>query len=123
MSCFSKSWFLRRFRRGTVSVALFLPLAAVPGLLADNLVGPTSNATCSSGLLGAIDDPISCSQSTTGFDDSGSVTFFPVAGLIAQADWQPGSYSGGSFITMNYSFEITGGNVGDVVPFIVSTSL
>jgi hypothetical protein len=123
MSQFSKACFLRRLRWGTISLALLSPLAAGPGLWADTLVSPSSAAQCSNNLTGAISDPISCSQSITGASDSGNVTLFPVAGLIAQAAWQPGGYSASAFITLDYSFEITGGNPGDVVPFLVSTSL
>jgi hypothetical protein len=63
--------------------------------------------------------PTSC----TGDADSGSVSYSPFAGLLANADGEGLVDNSGVFGVLNYSLEVIGGNPGDVVPIDIETAL
>jgi hypothetical protein len=66
-----------------------------------------------------VNDPVSC----TGATNSGLVTYSPFAGVSGNADGQGLVDQAGVFGVLNYSFEVTGGAVGDVVPVDINTAL
>jgi hypothetical protein len=51
------------------------------------------------------------------------VTYSPFAGVSGSADGQGLVDEAGVFGVLNYSFEVTGGAVGDVVPVDINTAL
>jgi hypothetical protein len=68
---------------------------------------------------GLITDPVSCDGGT----DSGLVTYAPFAGVSGSAFGEGLVDEAGVFGVLNYSFEVTGGNPGDVVPVDIETTL
>jgi hypothetical protein len=101
----------------TVAAAL---AAALPGF-ADPIVtlpSATSVAECVSVLGVVVDDPVSCSAG----GGVAQVTLAPFAGVSTQAT-ASADMSAGGFAALNYDFEIVGGNVGDVVPLLVTANL
>jgi hypothetical protein len=66
-----------------------------------------------------ITDPVSC----TGATNSGLVTYSPFAGVSGSALGEGLVDQAGVFGVLNYSFEVTGGAVGDVVPVDLNTTL
>ncbi len=102
---------------------LFICLAA--SLRATSLPSPVTLAECSDFTL--IDDPTSCSLSGRDASANGSLTLSPFVSLTASSssgpanqDFIPGA---GVFVTATYSFQVVGGNQGDVVPLLIATSL
>jgi hypothetical protein len=68
---------------------------------------------------GFITDPVSCN----GGNDSGTVTYAPVAGLSAKAFGEGLVDVASVFGVLNYSFEVIGGTSGTVVPVDIDTTL
>jgi hypothetical protein len=93
-------------------------------------VGPTLPAAttftqcASGGPPGLVEGSSTCSQSDVNGSDDVTSTLLPFAGVSAVAsvagDPQEG-FSG--FATLDYSFEIIGGNTGDQVPLLIFTNL
>jgi hypothetical protein len=72
----------------------------------------------------ALDDPTSCALGS--FDTaSASLTLTPFVGLETQAAAPAalGVHGAGATASISYSFAVTGGHPGDVVPILISTSL
>jgi hypothetical protein len=68
---------------------------------------------------GNITDPVSCNGGT----DSGLVTYAPFAGVSGAANGLGLVEEAGVFGVLNYSFEVTGGAPGDVVPVDIAATL
>jgi hypothetical protein len=93
--------------------------AALPAFAtAVALPAETSVAECTSVLGVVVDDPVSCSAG----GGVAQVTLAPFAGVSTQATAGADMSSGG-FAALNYDFEIVGGNVGDVVPLLITANL
>jgi hypothetical protein len=98
-------------------------LAAASLIQGNTLPAATSLATCTDGS-GATDTEVaSCSIGGGSAFAFGSLVESPFANLSAQGAWTPGSFSAGAFFNLTYSFEVTGGTVGDQVPLLISTAL
>lgn len=94
-------------------------------LRATPLPGPVTLAECSD--FGLIDDPASCVLPGNDAIATGSLTLSPFVSLTAQSAsgpindlFDPGA---GVFVSAKYSFQVNGGNPGDIVPILISTSL
>jgi hypothetical protein len=94
-------------------------------LTATSLPGPVTVAECVDGVV--LDDPASCVQSGNDAIATGSLTLSPFVSLTAASSsgpindfFNPGA---GAFVSAKYSFQVNGGNPGDVVPILISTSL
>jgi len=68
---------------------------------------------------GYITDPTSCNGGT----DNGQVTYAPLPGVGGNANGYGLVEEAGVFGVLNYSFEVIGGKVGDVVPVDIDTVL
>jgi hypothetical protein len=101
----------------TLAAVLF---AALPGFADPSITLPpaTSVAECTSVLGVVVDDPVSCSAG----GGVAQATLSPFAGVSAQAT-AGSDMSAGGFAALNYNFEVVGGNVGDVVPLLVTANL
>ena len=104
-------------------------LVAISGTLsisahADTILPPpVTLAHCAVGS-NVLDDPSSCTLGTTDTAFA-SLTLAPFVGLSAEAT-SPGALGihGAAAVTvLNYSFQVTGGNAGDIVPIMILTSL
>ncbi len=94
-------------------------------LSATALPGPVTVAECTD--FGLIDDPTSCVLSGRDAMATGSLTLSPFVSVTAASSsgpindlFNPGA---GAFVGASYSFQVNGGNPGDVVPILISTSL
>jgi hypothetical protein len=101
----------------TLAAAL---LTTLPGLASPivTLPVPTSGAECIS-VSGVVVD------TTTGCSDGGgtaAVTLSPFAAVTASASAPPGM-SAGADASVNYDFEVVGGNPGDAVPLLITANL
>jgi hypothetical protein len=85
---------------------------------ANSLPAGTGFVSCAT-PSGGITDPVSCN----GGADSGLVTYAPFAGVSGSANGQGLVDEAGLFGALNYSFEVIGGTVGDVVPIDIDASL
>jgi hypothetical protein len=95
--------------------------ASASGVFAGILPSATSVAGCESGSLQVSGNP-SCTASDGGYN-SLSVTFQPFASLSGFADSGDGPSGGGGLANLAYYFEVTGGNLDDPVPLLISTNL
>lgn len=93
-------------------------LAATPASAASPLPAATGDIECTT-ATGSISSPVSCDAGT----DNGSVSYTPFAGVQAHALGEGLADEAGAFGTLNYSFEVIGGNPGDVVPLDIDTAL
>ena len=105
-------------------------LSGVSAILAVTVVGSAARATAPALSPGT--GSIQCTTSAgyitgasrcDGGTDSGSVSYAPYAGLQGQALGQGLVEEAGVFGVLNYSLEVTGGNVGDTVLLDVATGL
>jgi hypothetical protein len=85
---------------------------------ANSLPSGTGYVQCST-KTGIITDATSCNSS----NDSGVVTYAPFAGVSGSANGQGLVDVASVFGVLNYSFEVIGGNPGDVVPVDVDAVL
>ena len=85
---------------------------------ANSLSAGTGFVQCTT-TTGLITDPVSCNGGT----DSGLVTYAPFAGVSGRAFGEGLVEEAGVFGVLNYSFEVTGGNPGTVVPVDINTTL
>jgi len=102
---------------------LALLVALAPGA-ARALPAATTLAHCDVGGGHTLDDPSSCSLGTSD-TVSVSLTTSPFVGLAAEA-FSPaaaGIHGAGGSAILRYSFQVTGGNPGDVVPVLIAVSL
>jgi hypothetical protein len=101
--------------RWAVGLAVVCILVAIPVRGAPILRAPQTLAHCDIGGGNVLDDPTSCALGTfdTGF---ASLTLTPFVGLVAQAEAPAalGIHGAGATALLNYSFEVIGGNPGDV---------
>lgn len=104
-------------------LGLILSVCLLPGARASILPAPTTVAECT-GSLGLIDDPNSCTMFGTNAVGSASLALSPFVSVSAQTTSGPadefGVYSAGALARVNYSFQVVGGNPGDVVPILVA---
>ena len=100
-------------------LAIFAPLAGGSAALADSLPAGTSFVSCTTPSGGSVSDPLSCDGGTS----QGAVTYAPFAGVSGSANGQGLVESAGLFGVLNYSFEVTGGTAGDIVPVDIDASL
>ncbi|MGA3188664.1 MAG: hypothetical protein ABSF22_16280 [Bryobacteraceae bacterium] len=88
------------------------------------LPAATISTQCESGQNGLIAGTASCSQAYGDGSDNVTATLLPFAGIstnAAVAGFVRDSYSG--FATLDYSFEVVGGNPGDQVPLLIFSNL
>ena len=111
--------------RSPVRFAIILCLCVAGAATATSLPGPITVAECVDSTV--LDDPVSCAISGNDASASGSLTLSPFVNLSAQSSsgpinafFNPGA---GAFVSVNYSFQVAGGNPGDIVPILISTSL
>lgn len=107
----------------TVLVAA-VAISAVPAWSSSTLPAPLTLAECTAPVLpNLIDDLTSCTLGGA----SGSLTLFPFVSLTAQASAAPSNPnlidSAGVFVSVKYSFQVVGGQPGDVVPILITTNL
>ena len=110
--------------RWAVGLAVVCVLGNVPAWGAPILPAPQSLAHCDVGGGNVLDDPTSCALGT--FDTAfASLTLAPFVSLVAQAEAPaaPGIHGAGATALLRYSFEVIGGNPGDVVPILIATTL
>jgi len=92
---------------------------------ADVLPAPSTLAECVDSVL--VDDPGSCTLSGHDASAFGSLTLAPFVSLVAEdtsgAINALGNPGAGVFVSLTYSFQITGGNPGDQVPILIATDL
>ena len=98
---------------------------ALPGSAATVLPPPVTLAHCAVGSS-TLDDPTACTLGS--LDESfASLTLAPFVSLVAQASSPPndaqGTHGSGAFASVVYSFQVTGGNPGDIVPILIAASL
>lgn len=86
---------------------------------ANSLAAGTGSVTCLTETRTTINDPVSCN----GGADSGMVTYAPFAGLSGRAFGQGLKDSANVFGVLDYSFEVTGGTRGTVVPVDIDAVL
>jgi hypothetical protein len=110
------------FRASAALGTLLLMLnAATAAHAAPLLPAPSTLAECvADGALH--DDVASCSLSSSNASASGSVVLWPFVSLTASSSTTPGGGSG-AVVFATYSFEVVGGNPGDVVPIEIATNL
>jgi hypothetical protein len=100
--------------------------ATAPVVFADSLAAATTVAGCQAsspqGDLQVTGTP-SCTASYGGAYNSLTVTFQPFAALAGFADSGDGPASGGGLANLTYYFEVTGGDLNDPVPLLISTNL
>jgi hypothetical protein len=85
---------------------------------ANSLPAGSGYVQCST-AAGLITDPVSCN----GGSDSGLATYAPFAGISGSAYGQGLVDTANVFGSLSYSFEVTGGTVGTVVPVEITTAL
>ena len=111
-----------RFAAGCAAVMAGLSCVAVAPARAAALPGPVSLADCSVDST-RITDPSNCVLG----DSFASVTLLPFVSLVAQASSPPidqsGVHGAGATAQVTYSFQVIGGNSGDIVPILIATSL
>jgi hypothetical protein len=84
----------------------------------------TATTSCTSGSLGVVDGSAPCSQANGDGSDNDTFTVSPFAGVSANSSVAGNPEDGfGSFGTLDYSFELVGGNPGDQVPLLIFTDL
>jgi len=90
---------------------------------ADALPAPVTLAHCVVNSS-VVDDPTSCTLGTTD-QASVSLTLSPFVSLSAQAasPAAAGVHGASGVGNINYSFQVIGGNPGDVVPILIDTTL
>jgi hypothetical protein len=107
----------------SLKAMLFLCLAAA--LRATSLPSPVTVVECSD--FGVTDDPTSCAVSGRDASANGSVTLSPFVSLTANSNSGPANQDfipgAGVFVAATYSFQVAGGNPGDVVPLLITTNL
>jgi hypothetical protein len=112
---------LRAASRFRILLVLSLAAAARAGTLPP----PVTLAECVDSTV--TDDPSSCSVSGRDAFASGSLTLFPFVSLTAQDFSGPANDlfipGAGVFVSVKYSFQVVGGNPGDIVPILIATSL
>jgi hypothetical protein len=104
-----------------LSAALAIVSFAIGGSAAQAgsaLAAGTGFVQCAT-TMGLITSPVSCSSAS----DSGSVTYAPFAGISVRAYGEGLVDEAGVFGVLNYSFEVTGGKAGTVVPVDIDTTL
>jgi hypothetical protein len=85
------------------------------------LPAPSTLAECvADGALH--DDLASCSLGGPNAAASGSVVLWPFVTLTASSSTTPGGGSG-ALVDATYSFQVAGGNPGDIVPIMIATNL
>lgn len=110
--------------RWAVGLAVVCVLFAVPAWGAPILPAPQSLAHCDVGGGNVLDDPTSCALGS--FDTAfASLTLTPFVSLVAQAAAPAalGVHGAGANASVSYSFQVIGGNPGDVVPILIATTL
>jgi hypothetical protein len=111
--------YLVRLNMGLLGVAFAILAVAVDGSVA--LAGPLADGsgyvscTTTSGYI--------TGTTCNGGTDSGSVIYAPLAGVSGSAFGEGLVEEAGIFGVLNYSFEVVGGNPGDVVPVDIDTAL
>ena len=110
-------------RRWALGLAVVCALVTVPAWGAP-LPPAQPLAHCDIGGGNVLDDPSSCTLGT--FDTAfASLTLAPFTSLVAQAEAPAalGIHGAGATAFLTYSFQVIGGNPGDVVPLLIATSL
>src|SRR5258708_3420851 len=112
-----------RVNAEAIGIILFLCLSS--NICATPLPAPATLAECTN--FGLVDDPTSCTLGGRDALATGSLTLTPFVSLTAQASagpindlFDPGA---GVFVSVRYSFQVIGGNAGDMVPILIATSL
>jgi hypothetical protein len=77
----------------------------------------------SSGTLGLVAGSSPCSQSDGSGSDDVTFSLLPFAGVSTNASASDPLDGFSGFATLDYSFEISGGNTGDQVPLLIFTNL
>src|SRR5438067_1909993 len=95
-------------------------MLAMPAAATTILPSPTTLAHCVIDST-TLDNPTSCTLGS-GTNVFASLTLFPLVSLTAQAASAPNDAAGAS-ATVRYSFEVIGGNPGDIVPILIATTL
>jgi hypothetical protein len=97
--------------------------AAIPAK-ADLLPPPTSIAHCTA-TPSFIQDPTACSISGTLDSASATAITSPFVSLTAEAfsAASPTLHAASAVADVQYSFQVTGGNPGDIVPILIETDL
>ena len=114
---------VRRLRRTLFKLALIGGVALRAGS-ATILPPPTTLAHCVADHI-TLDDPASCALSLAA-TASASLTLFPFVSLTAEAASPPNDavvHGAAATAILTYSFEVIGGNPGDIVPLLIATSL
>jgi len=108
-----------RFPVKLASILAAALLTALPGLASTiTLPTPTSGAECISALGTVVDSTTSCSNG----GGTAAATLSPFAGVTASAVAGP-NMSSGADASLNYDFEVVGGNPGDTVPLLITANL
>ncbi len=105
-------------------LALLSGLVALRAPASTLLTPVTTTADCAAGSTRIL-SPASC---VLNFADTAlaSLTLTPFVSLTAQATSPPNDsviHGAGASAVVTYSFEVTGGNPGDIVPVLIATSL
>jgi len=112
-------------RRWALAFAALAGWIALPGRAAPILPAPTTLAHCAVDS-NTLDDPTACTLGTLG-SSLASLTLLPFVSLTAQAASPPndaqGTHGSAAAAVVSYSFEVTGGNPGDIVPILIAASL
>lgn len=102
-----------------VPIATAFMLTALPGFASTIVLSsPISGTECVSVLGTVVDNPANCSNG----GGVAQVTLAPFAGVASQATAGAFMSSGGS-ASLQYQFEVVGGNVGDIVPLLFTANL
>jgi len=113
-----------RFAAFVTALVAAVALSATPSWSSSTLPAPFTLAECTAPFFpNLIDDPTSCTLGGA----SGSLTLLPFVSLTAHASSAPANPnfidSAGVFVTVKYSFQVEGGQPGDVVPILITTNL
>ena len=101
-----------------LATALLTTLPEFASPIIVNLPVATSGAECIPASGPVVDNTISCSAG----GGSAQVTLSPFAGVAASAVAAQGT-STGADASLNYDFEVVGGNPGDPVPVLITANL
>jgi hypothetical protein len=99
------------FSIGVATTAHAAPVLPAPSTFAECVANGTVQ-----------DDAASCLLSSGSAAASGSIVLWPFVTLTASSTTSPGGGSG-VLVDATYSFQVVGGNPGDIVPIMISTNL
>ena len=111
-----------RFAAGCAAAMAGLSCLLAAPVRAAVLPAAVSLADCSVDSTRVM-DPSNCKLG----DSFASVTLLPFVSLVAQASSPPidmnGNHGAGTSASVTYSFQVIGGNPGDIVPILIATNL